>query len=149
LFLDHVTLAVHEFGDGIMGNPAQDQMMNEFLELCENTGVHLFLLSHLRKAPGGGKSFEEGAVPSLDDLKGSGSLKQVSMNIIGVSRNLQHEDNYERNVSQLHVLKCRETGKTGRCDRLYWDDESRSLVPAKEPELDDAPPVQQEGNNDF
>ena len=151
IMLDHVTLAVHEFGDGIMGNPAQDQMMNEFLEFVEATGVHLFLISHLRKAPGGGKSFEEGAVPSLDDLKGSGSLKQVSFNIIGVSRNLQHEDEYERNVSQLHVLKCRETGKTGRCDRLYWDDESRSLVPARDPEPSEQgpAPTPQEGDNEF
>lgn len=138
LFLDHVTLAVNEFGDGI-GNPAQDQMMNEFLELVETTGVHLFLISHLRKTGQGGKSFEEGGVPSMDDLKGSGSLKQISFNILGVSRNLQHEDEYERNVSQLHVLKCRETGKTGRADRLYWDDESKSLVPANDPPDDDAP----------
>jgi twinkle protein len=133
LFLDHITLAVNEFGDG-EGNAAQDQMMNEFLELVETTGVHLFLISHLRKTGSGGKSFEEGAVPSMDDLKGSGSLKQISFNIIGVSRNLQHEDDYERNVSTLHVMKCRETGKTGKADRLYWDDMSRSLVPAKAPE---------------
>lgn len=132
LFLDHVTLAVNEFGDGI-GNPAQDQMMNEFLELVESTGVHLFLISHLRKTGTGGKSFEEGAIPTMDDLKGSGSLKQISFNIIGVSRNLMHEDEYERNVSQTHVLKCRETGKTGRCDRMFWDDASWSLIPAREP----------------
>lgn len=105
LFLDHVTLAVSEFGDG-QGNVAQDQMMNAFLEFVESTGCHLFLISHLRKAPGGGTSFEEGAIPQMDDLKGSGSLKQVSFNIIGVSRNLQHESGYERNVSQLHLLKC-------------------------------------------
>lgn len=133
LFLDHVTLAVNEFGDGV-GNAAQDQMMNEFLEFVETTGCHLFLISHLRKTGQGGKSFEEGAVPSMDDLKGSGSLKQISFNIIGISRNLQHEDDYERNVSQLHVLKCRETGETGRADRLYWDDDSKSLVPARDPE---------------
>lgn len=136
LFLDHVTLAVMEFGEG-SGNQAQDQMMNEFLEFVETTGVHLFLVSHLRKSSGGSTSFEEGAVPSMDDLKGSGSLKQISFNIIGVSRNLQHEDDYERNVSQLHVLKCRETGKTGRADRLYWDDETRQLVPAMDPDEPD------------
>lgn len=130
IFLDHVTLAVNEFGDG-QGNSAQDQMMNEFLEFVETTGVHLCLISHLRKTGTGGKSFEEGAVPSMDDLKGSGSLKQISFDIIGVSRNMQHENEYERNVSQLHCMKCRETGKTGRADRLYWDDESYSLVPAR------------------
>ena len=133
IMLDHVTLAVHEFGDG-QGNTAQDQMMNEFLEFVETTGCHLFLISHLRKSGQGGKSYEEGAVPTMDDLKGSGSLKQISFNIIGVSRNLMHENEYQRNVSTLHVMKCRETGRTGRADRLYWDDETRGLVPAIEEE---------------
>jgi len=133
IFLDHVTLAQMEFGDG-QGNQAQDQMMADFLTLVESTGIHLFLVSHLRKTGQGGKSFEEGAIPCMDDLKGSGSLKQISFNIIGVSRNLQHEDEYQRNVSQLHILKCRESGKTGRADRLYWDDTTRSLVPAQDPE---------------
>lgn len=143
IFLDHVTLAVNEFGDGI-GNPAQDQMMNEFLEFVESTGCHLFLISHLRKSSGGTKSFEEGAVPSMDDLKGSGSLKQISFNIIGVSRNLMHPDEYQRNVSQLHVMKCRETGKTGSADRLYWDDETKRLVPAQEESVGGEPGEQSE-----
>lgn len=132
IFLDHVTLAVNEFGDGL-GNQAQDRMMNEFLEFVETTGVHLALISHLRKTGAGGTSFEEGAIPTLDDLKGSGSLKQISFDIIGVNRNMQHPDEYERNVSQLHVLKCREEGVTGRADRLYWDNDSQALVPARDP----------------
>jgi hypothetical protein len=69
IFLDHVTLAVNEFGDG-QGNSAQDQMMNEFLEFTETTGCHLFLISHLRKTGLGAKSFEEGAIPTMDSLKG-------------------------------------------------------------------------------
>jgi twinkle protein len=144
LFLDHITLAVSEFGDG-EGNVAQDQMMNEFLELVETTGVHLFLISHLRKTGSGGKSFEEGAVPSMDDLKGSGSLKQISFNIVGVSRNLQHADDYQRNVSTLHVMKCRETGKTGKADKLYWDNESRSLTVAAE----ESPPPEGDTPREF
>lgn len=129
LFLDHVTLAVSEFGDGA-GLVAQDKMMNEFLELVESTGVHLFLISHLRKAQTGGASFEEGAVPSMDDLKGSGALKQISFNIIGLSRNMKHPSEYHKNVSTLHALKVRETGNTGVCDRLYWNNETKSLEPA-------------------
>lgn len=132
IFLDHITLAVSEFGEG-SGLVAQDQMMGEFLEFVESTNCHLVLISHLRKSGVGGKSFEEGAVPSEDDLKGSGSLKQISFDIIGVSRNKMHEDEYERNVSQIHVMKCRETGNTGRADRLYWDSEGQALVPARDP----------------
>jgi len=130
IFLDHITLAVSEFGEGA-GNVAQDQMMNEYLEFVESTGCHLCLISHLRKTGAGGKSFEEGAVPTEDDLKGSGSLKQISFDIIGVSRNKQHPDEYERNVSQLHVMKCRESGNTGPADRLHWDGDSQTLAPAR------------------
>lgn len=135
IFLDHITLAVSEFGDG-GGLADQDRMMNDFLEFVEKTKTHLCIISHLRKSPSGSKSFEQGAVPSEDDLKGSGSLKQISADIIGVSRNKMHEDEYMRNVSQLHVLKCRETGDTGNADALYWDRNSMSLVPAELPEPD-------------
>lgn len=141
IFLDHITLAVSEFGEG-GGLVEQDRMMSEFLEFVEKTNCHLCIISHLRKSPSGKKGFEEGAIPSEDDLKGSGSLKQISFDIIGVSRNKQHENDYERNVSQLHVLKCRETGNTGKADRLYWDMESMSLVPAMEAH-------QEEGEADF
>lgn len=141
IFLDHITLAVSEFGDG-GGLADQDRMMNEFLEFVEKTKAHLCIISHLRKSPSGGRSFEEGAVPSEDDLKGSGSLKQIAFDIIGVSRNKQHPDPYMRNVSNLHVLKCRETGDTGPADVLYWDKNTMSLVPAEIPEEedDDYPP---------
>lgn len=135
IFLDHITLAVSEFGDS-GGLADQDRMMNEFLEFVEKTKTHLCIISHLRKSPSGSKSFEQGAVPSEDDLKGSGSLKQISFDIIGISRNKMHPDEYMRNVSNLHVLKCRETGDTGNADSLYWDKQSMSLVPAEVPEED-------------
>ena len=132
IVLDHITLAVSEFGD-MGGNAEQDKMMNEFLEFVETTNTHLMLISHLRKSPASTKSFESGAVPREDDIKGSGSLKQISFDIFALSRNKHHEDDYERNVTTLHVLKCRETGDTGPADRLYWDSESSMLVKAAEP----------------
>lgn len=70
IFLDHITLAQDELGEGREGNSAQDRMMSDLLELVESTGVHICLISHLRKTGTGGKSFEEGAMPGLDDLKG-------------------------------------------------------------------------------
>lgn len=131
IVLDHITLAVSEFGEG-EGNAAQDRMMGEFLEFVEQTNAHLCLISHLRKTSGGGKSFETGAVPAMDDLKGSGSLKQIAFDIVGVSRNQQEPDEYLRNVSTLNILKCRETGRTGMADRLFWNDSTRQLEPADE-----------------
>ena len=49
----------------------------------------MFNFSHLRKAPGGGmSSFEEGKLASIDDIKGSGSIKQISFDIVAFARNL-------------------------------------------------------------
>lgn len=70
IMLDHITLAQDELGDGREGLAAQDKMMADLLELVESTGVHISLISHLRKTTSGGKSFEEGAMPALDDIKG-------------------------------------------------------------------------------
>lgn len=105
-FLDHITLGVREFGDGGGSLNDQDNMMEELLSFVETTKSHMCLISHLRKPPGGGQSWSRGAIPSEEDMKGSGSLYQISFDIIGVSRNKHHIDDYQRNVSQLHVLKC-------------------------------------------
>ncbi len=133
IFLDHVTLGVREWGsgDGALGD--QDSMMEELLEFSENTGVHIALVSHLRKPPGGGKSWSTGAVPTEEDMKGSGSLYQIAFDIIALSRNKMHEDPYERDVSQLHGLKCRETGRTGPADRIHWDAGAQRFEPALPP----------------
>lgn len=141
-FLDHITLGVREFGSGSGTLDDQDSMMEEFLDFVESTKSHICLISHLRKPPGGGKTWSQGAIPSEEDMKGSGSLYQVSFDIIGLSRNKQHENEYERNVSQLHVLKCRETGRTGPADRMYWDDKQSALIPAMDAISDgDEPPL--------
>lgn len=135
IFLDHITLAQDEMGDGKEGIAAQDRMMSDLLDLAESTGVHVALISHLRKSSSGGKSFEEGAMPSLDDLKGSGSVKQISMDIIALGRNLQHPDPYQQNVTQIRVLKNREDGNVGDADRLFYNKDSYKFEQA----LDEVP----------
>lgn len=129
IFLDHVTLGVREFGEG---NEGVDEMMEEFLTFVEQTGVHLALISHLRKTPGGTKDWDKGAVPSMSDLKGSGSLFQIAFDIVALSRDMHHPNDYIRNISQLHLLKCREHGNTGAADKLYFNSETKQLeVPDK------------------
>lgn len=138
-FLDHITIGVRDYGDG-SSLAAQDEMMESVLEFVETTKSHVCLISHLRKTPGGGKSWSQGAVPTEDDLKGSGSLGQIAFDIIGASRNKHHDDPIERNVTQLTVLKCRETGDTGSADRLFWDRDTMRFT--------EAPPPPKEGSSD-
>ena len=113
IYLDHITIAASEGFEGVDGNEAVDKLMNALLRLVKRYEVWIGVVSHLRKAPAGSKSFEEGRIPSVDEIKGSGSIKQISMDIIAFARNTRSEDDFERNIIHMEVLKCRYTGLTG------------------------------------
>lgn len=126
VILDHLTMAVSEGIQGLVGNEAQDKFMNELLRIVKRHNIWVCLISHLRKTQTG-KSFEEGEMPTLDDIKGSGSAKQVSMDVIGFARNTQAENEIEKNTMKLRVLKCRYTGLTGNAGALHYDRKSGIL----------------------
>ena len=125
IILDHITIAVSEGADGKTGNEAIDSVMSDLLKIVKKHNVWLGLISHLRKSQG--KSFEEGHLSSIDDIKGSGSIKQISFDIITFSRNLVAEDEDERNTIKLRVLKSRFTGRTGDCGSAYYDTRTNRL----------------------
>ena len=121
LVLDHITIAVSEGSDGLSGNEAVDKMMSDLLKVCKKHNVWLGLISHLRKSAGGGQNFEEGKLASIDDIKGSGSIKQISFDIIAFARNLVADDETERNTIHFRVLKSRFTGLTGDAGAAAYD----------------------------
>jgi twinkle protein len=114
LFIDHITILVSEGMEDLTGNEAQDKVMNELLKLVKRHPVWIGLVSHLRKAGGGKKSFEEGRLPSIDDIRGSGSIKQISFDIISFARDLTAVDEKSRNTILMQILKARQTGLTGK-----------------------------------
>lgn len=122
-FLDHITIAVSDC-EGGQENVTMDKFMNRLLKMVKRLNICVIVVSHLRKVGGGGKSFEEGRVPTEDDLKGSGSLKQIAMTTVAIARNKYAETEVERNTTSFHVLKCRFSGRTGPCDYSYFDDET-------------------------
>jgi twinkle protein len=121
IFVDHITILVSEGADGLTGNEAIDKIMNDLLRVVKRHKVWIGLVSHLRKATNGGKSFEEGNLPSIDDIKGSGSIKQVSFDIIAFARDLTAEDERVRNTMLMSVLKARKTGRTGPVNGCIYD----------------------------
>jgi len=121
LFVDHITILASEGAEGLTGNEAIDKIMNDLLGLVKKHEVWIGLISHLRKTDNSGKSFEEGKLPSMDDIKGSGSIKQISMDIIAFARNVGSENPEERNTIKTKVLKCRYTGLTGPSGSLYYN----------------------------
>jgi len=120
LFIDHITILVSEGAEGLTGNEAIDKIMNDLLRVAKTHGVWIGLVSHLRKTASG-RSFEEGELPSLDDIKGSGSIKQISMDIVAFARDSGNEDPTVRNTIEMKVLKCRHTGLTGPAGQAYYD----------------------------
>lgn len=123
VFLDHITIAVSDCAAG-SENLSMDKFMNRLLKMVKRLNICVIVVSHLRKTGGGGKSFEEGRIPTEDDLKGSGSLKQIAMTTIAIARNKYAESDKERNTTSFHVLKCRFTGRTGPCDFAHFDDDT-------------------------
>lgn len=124
IILDHITIAVSEGSKGKTGNEAVDSLMSDLLKLCKKHNIWLGVVSHLRK---GEKPFEEGHLPSIDDIKGSGSIKQISFDIIAFARNMIAETEQMRNTIKLRVLKSRFTGKTGDCGSTIYDSKTGRL----------------------
>ena len=126
LVLDHITIAVSEGSEGLSGNEAIDKVMSDLLKITKKHNIWLGLISHLRKSQGS-KSFEEGNLASIDDIKGSGSIKQISFDIVAFARNLVAEGEAERNTINFRVLKSRFTGLTGDAGSAYYDIKSARL----------------------
>src|SRR6056300_387805 len=128
LFVDHITILASEGAEGLTGNEAIDKIMNDLIRLVKKHNVWIGLISHLRKTDNKGRSFEEGKLPSMDDIRGSGSIKQISMDIIAFARNSGADSVEERNVIQTKVLKCRFTGLTGPSGTFNYDFDTGRLA---------------------
>jgi len=128
LILDHITIAVSEGAEGYTGNEAIDKVMSDLLKITKKHNIWLGIVSHLRKGLVGSKNFEEGKMPSLDDIKGSGSIKQISFDIIGFSRNMTSDDEEERNLINFIVLKSRFTGRTGPAGSVRYSPDTTRLT---------------------
>ena len=128
LILDHITIAVSEGAEGLSGNEAVDKVMSDLLKIVKKHNIWLCLISHLRKAPGGGASFEEGKLASIDDIKGSGSIKQISFDIVAFARNLIADNETERNTIKFRVLKSRFTGLTGTAGSAIYSNKTGRLT---------------------
>ena len=128
VILDHITIAVSGMDTDKGDVKATDILMTRLRSLVDETNAGIIMVSHLRKVGQGNNSFEEGGLISMDDLRGSGALKQLSDTIIALERNQQAEDEEDKNVVRMRVLKCRFTGETGLTkDPLEWSKENNRL----------------------
>tara|TARA_Y100001973_G_scaffold77424_1_gene113286 strand:- start:9152 stop:10732 length:1581 start_codon:yes stop_codon:yes gene_type:complete len=116
IFLDHLSILL----SGLDGDERRmiDQTMTKLRGLVERTGIHLFLVSHLRRTQTD-KNHEEGARVTLGQLRGSAAISQISDNLIALERN-QQTDN-DGSTTTLRVLKNRYSGETGIAANLTYN----------------------------
>ena len=136
IVLDHISMVVssQEFGDERKG---LDEIMTKLRTLVQETDMALLIVSHLKRPDG--KGHEEGAVTSLSQLRGSGSIAQLSDMVIGLERDAQNDNEVIRNTTSLRVLKNRFVGMTGPATYLYYDKDTGRLHETEKPtDNDDA-----------
>ena len=136
IILDHLSIVVSDQENGDE-RKAIDSIMTNLRKIVQETGVGLFLVSHLRR-PSGSKAHEDGGKISLGELRGSAAIAQLSDIVIGLERDQQHADPTTRNTTCVRVLKNRFVGLTGPACYLYYDEESGRMIETSCPTGDEA-----------
>jgi twinkle protein len=121
IFLDHVSIVV----SGQDGDERKmiDILMTKLRSLVEEINCGMVLVSHLKRPEGRG--YEEGRETTLGALRGSAGLGQLSDMVLSLERNQQDED--EKNISTVRVLKNRFSGETGIACKVEYDVETGRL----------------------
>lgn len=120
IILDHISIVTSGMESSSEGERKDiDILMTKLASLVQETGVGIIAIVHLKRAKD--KSFNEGSIVSLSDLRGSAALEQLSFNVIALERDQQADDETEKNQIIIRVLKCRETGDTGVADTLIYN----------------------------
>lgn len=129
ILLDHISIVVSGMEDNSDERKTIDRLMTKLKAFAKTKGVVVVVICHL-KNPDKGKSHEEGRPVSITDLRGSGSLRQLSDTIIALERNQQGD---YPNLVQLRLLKCRFTGDTGIAGHMAYNKETGWLEPVESP----------------
>lgn len=124
IVLDHITIAISGL-DIDNERKATDVLMTNLRSLVEETGVGMIVISHLSRKEG--TPAEEGGKVTLAHLRGSHALAQLSDSVWALERNQQAEDEDEKNIVDIRILKNRRTGETGLAGHLRYNKETDRL----------------------
>lgn len=131
IFLDHITAFTD--GMGAESNAKAEKMMKELASMTRELKFNLQVISHVRKSDSSRKPAEEGGRVKIDDLKGSGAVKQWASIIIALERNQQSEDEDEARTTTVRLLKGRGVGKNvGQTLSVKYLPETAQLIQSDE-----------------
>lgn len=122
IILDHLSIVVSGLGDGDERRLI-DNAMTSLRTLVQETNISLDMVSHLRR-PQGERGYEQGLSVTINALRGSHAIAQLSDMVIGLERDQQGE---KPNETTLRVLKNRFSGETGEAGCLTYNHETGRL----------------------
>lgn len=115
IFVDNLSVVVSSSDSSAGDTRLIDEIMRRLVSLVQETDVTIILVVHLKR-PGMGKGYSEGRVPKMEDVRGSGMIEAFSHDMIALSR-----DQAEGTPTEVHLLKCRQTGEAGFCGYLEYN----------------------------
>lgn len=129
IMLDHITAAaaglMNTSNKDIEGGGSErliiDAMMRDMRSLAVRTGVHIDVVSQLKKTD---KAFEEGSRITMQDLRGSGALASVPNTVVALERDRQAPDVRSANTTTVRVLKNRLDGRAGVASAIFFSHDS-------------------------
>lgn len=124
VILDHISIVISGQQSSSEGERRDiDVLLTKLRSLIQETGLGVIAIVHLRQPDG--KPHEEGGRVTLRDLRGSGSLKQLSDVVWALERDQQSD---KPNQSLIRILKDRNDGQLGPADTVEYNVQGR-LVP--------------------
>jgi len=115
ILLDHLSIAVSAIANEDE-RKAIDGLVTELRSICEQTGVGIHCVSHLRRTASD-RGHEEGDRVRLAHLRGSGSIGQLADLVVALERDKQDSGS----LTTVRVLKNRYSGDEGIACRLKYD----------------------------
>lgn len=128
IVLDHISIVVSGSTSPAGERKDIDELMTNLRSLIQETGVPIIVISHLKRHAD--SSYNSGSTIELSDLRGSGSLEQLSDFVIGLEGNQFDDKNAD--VRRLKVLKCRKGGFIGYADYIWYDRQTGRMKVIKE-----------------
>jgi twinkle protein len=124
IILDHLSMVM---SGQVSDNERKDidLVMTELAAFVNESKVGILSVVHLSRNKGKA-SFNEGGQVSLNDLRGSAALEQLSWNVLALERDQQ--DVTQRDMSNIRILKAREEGWTGLADICKYNTDTGRLL---------------------
>lgn len=134
IFLDHISILVSDQSQGDE-RKALDEIATKLKTLTIELNIWLGMVSHSKRPTG--KSHEEGGQTSLAELRGTAGIGQLSNMVLGLERDGQNPDLYQRNITLIRVLKNRFSGLTGPSTYLHYDRDTSRLTEVFPDDIDE------------